>query len=241
MQYLGGKSRIARQIAEIINKHVTKDTNFISLFCGTCSVESRINTEHKTLNDAQPYLIALLKAVQKGWEIPSEITREQYYDVKRALGSEEEDKALAGFVGFGCSFGGKWFGGYAKNNSGTNYALQSKNSMLKKMEGMKTAVFINKDYRDFVIWNGSVIYCDPPYANTTKYANSPDFDSEEFWEYMRELSKDNLVFISELQAPEDFVSIWEKPFKRVLDVNKENIFESKEKLFIHKSKLPLDN
>ena len=27
----------------------------------------------------------------------------------------DENPALTGFVGFGCSFGGKWWGGYAKD------------------------------------------------------------------------------------------------------------------------------
>lgn len=49
---------------------------------------------------------------------------------------------------------------------------------------------------------------------------------------MRKISKNNSVFISELTAPDDFESIWEKPFKRSLDKNKENGFSSTEKLFI---------
>lgn len=42
------------------------------------------------------------------------------------------------------------------------------------------------------------------------------------------------MFISEQVAPDDFVSIWEKPFTRTLDVNKSNQFKVTEKLFIHK-------
>ena len=95
--------------------------------------------------------------------------------------------------------------------------------------------FKNLDYRNVEIENGSVVYCDPPYANTTGYSNSNSFNHDEFWDYMRFLSKENIVFVSELRAPDDFVAIWQKPFKRVLDVDKDNIFESLEKLFIHRS------
>lgn len=45
------------------------------------------------------------------------------------------------------------------------------------------------------------------------------------------------MFISEQIAPEDFVSIWQKPFTRTLDVNKDNQFKVTEKLFVHKNNL----
>ena len=51
------------------------------------------------------------------------------------------------------------------------------------------------------------MYCDPPYANTTRYSNSNIFNHREFWDYMRLLSQNNLVFISEINAPEDFIPI----------------------------------
>ena len=232
MQYMGGKSRISNDISKIINSKVSD--NFVSLFCGTCAIESKVNCDNKILNDSHEYLIELLTAVQNGYGIPDVVTKDDYYETKQ---NKDKDKALTGFVGFGCSFGGKWFGGYAKNNSGTNYAKQSKNSLLKKMKTMthETTKFTNMDYRDVEIPDHSVVYCDPPYANTTKYSNSNTFSHGDFWEYMRTLSKNNIVFISELNAPDDFVAIWEKPFKRVLDSNKDNIFESREKLFVHES------
>lgn len=184
------------------------------------------------MNDKHYYLIETLKAVQNGWEPPDEISRDEYYKIKS---NQDENPRLTGFVGFACSFGGKWWGGYAKNNSGTNYAKQSKNSLLKKMKGLNEAVFKNEDYRDIAVSKNSVVYADPPYKGTTSYSNSHEFNHDEFWEHMRNLSKDNLVFISEVSSPDDFIPIWEKPFKRVLDVNKNNIFNSTEKLFVHRS------
>jgi len=234
MQYLGGKSRIADDISTIINTY-SKDKVFVSLFCGSCAVESKVIAKKKICNDSHEYLIALLTAVQKGYEPPDEITKEDYYRIKE---NKDENKALTGFVGFGCSFGGKWFGGYAKNNKGTNYAKQSKNSLLKKMKTLKdNTYFTNLDYKQVEIPLDSVVYCDPPYANTTGYSNSNTFNHQEFWDYMRLLSQNNLVFISEINAPEDFIPIWKKNFKRVLDVNKNNIFDSVETLFVHKSLL----
>jgi DNA adenine methylase len=230
MQYLGGKSRISNDISKIINQY-SADKIFVSLFCGTCAIEAKIIAKEKFCNDSQEYLIKLFDAVQSGYELPDIVTKDDYNYCKS---HKDENKVLTGFIGFGCSFGGKWFGGYAKNNSGTNYAKQSKNSLIKKMEGLKNVKFLNLDYRIVKIPDGSIVYCDPPYKGTTRYSNSNNFDHDEFWEYMRLISKNNNVFISEINAPDDFISIWEKPFKRVLDVNKDNIFNSIEKLFVMK-------
>jgi DNA adenine methylase len=206
----------------------------VSLFCGSCAVESKLTFfERRICNDNQPYLIEFLKGVQNGYELPEKISEEEY---KRIRADKDTDKVLTGFVGFGCSFGGKWFGGFARNKQGTNYALQSKKSILKDMSTMQDVEFINKDYRDVELPADCVIYADPPYANTTGYGNEK-FDSKAFWEYAREVSKDHLMYISEQTAPDDFVPIWEKPFTRTLDRNKNNQFIVTEKLFIHKSLL----
>lgn len=228
MQYLGGKSRIAKQISEILNNN--KEETFISLFCGGCSIESLIDSKNKILNDFHPYVIACFKAVQEGRVFPDIVDEDEY---KRVKSNIDEDPALSGFIGFGCSFGGKWWGGYARQTKGLNYALTAKRSINKKMLGLKYATFLNRDYRSVEIPDGSLIYCDPPYKGTTDYSNSKAFCHDEFWNYIRELSKNNKVFVSEISAPDDFVSVWQKNFTRNLDARV--VFNSVEKLFVHKS------
>ena len=75
------------------------------------------------------------------------------------------------------------------------------------------------------------VICDPPYQNTTGYTTG-DFSHEEFWEYMRELSKRCTVFISEQIAPDDFECVWQKELTRTLDYNKNNQPKKVEKLFV---------
>jgi DNA adenine methylase len=181
------------------------------------------------LNDKHEYLIEMLNGVKYGYDLPENITEEEYKYIRE---HKDDDRILTGFVGFGCSFGGKWFGGYARNKTNTNYALQSKKSLLKDMATLTDAEFICMDYRDVELPEGCVIYADPPYNGTTGYGREK-FNSDEFWEYMRKVSKEHLVFISEQNAPDDFITIWEKPFTRTLDVNKSNQFKVTEKLFVH--------
>lgn len=177
----------------------------------------------------------MFKALQKGYSLPDVITEDDYHYIKN---HKDENPALTGFVGFACSFGGKWFGGYARDAKQSNYALRGKNSLTAKMNTLMNAEFICRDYRDVELPEGCIVYCDPPYENTTKYANG-DFDTAQFWEYIREKSQNHLIYISELKAPEDFVCIWQKDIRRTLDVNKENQFKASEKLFVHKNNIEI--
>lgn len=166
MRYQGGKSRIAPELARIISASQGGDT-FVSLFCGSCAVESKVKGFSRIiLNDRHPYLTSLLKGVQRGYDLPEYISEEQYKSIRD---NKDADPVLTGFVGFGCSFGGKWFGGYARNKTGTNYALQSKKSLLKDMATLMNAEIICGDYRNVAIPQGAVVYADPPYCNTTGY------------------------------------------------------------------------
>ena len=237
MMYQGGKSRIAKYLAETMMNICSlsergSNRTFVSLFCGSCSVESKITGFTKMiLNDKHEYLISLLNGVKNGYELPENISLEDYKYIKD---HKDEDKVLAGFVGFGCSFGGKFFGGYAKSKTGTNYALQSKKSLLKDMNTLMNAEFICKDYHNVNLPNDCLVYADPPYNNTTGYGKEK-FNSEEFWNYMRKISINHIVFVSEQNAPDDFIAIWSKSFTRTLDVNKSNQFKVIENLFMHKN------
>lgn len=250
MQYLGGKSRLANDIAEVIHaiprrqksngagtcgnpiNHAGGGT-FVSLFCGSCAVEAKVKGfDRMILNDKHKYLIALLRAVQNGYEPPDVVTEDEYVAIKA---NKDADPALTGFAGFGCSFGGKFFGGYARNAQSTSYAAQSKRSLLEDIAKLKKAEFLCGDYRNVPLPPRSVIYADPPYQGTAGYTVGK-FAHAEFWEYMRELSKSgHIVLISEQQAPLDFKTVWEKPFLRSIDCNKSNKQIVTEKLFTYKS------
>lgn len=79
-----------------------------------------------------------------------------------------------------------------------------------------------------------MIYCDPPYEGTTKYATG-GFNYKTFWNWVRELSLSNYVLVSEYNAPDDFTSIWEKSVTTSLKVDKHE--DRTEKLFTYKNGL----
>ena len=158
-------------------------------------------------------------------------------EIFKRLKQKKENSALHGLVGFGASFGGDYFSGYIQKYSGSskrNFYQETLRS-IKKMEEVitrKDVYFYNKGYEYWKVKN-HLIYCDPPYKNTTGYKTG-DFNHEIFWETMKKWSKDNYVFISEEQAPVGFVSIWEHSKARTLHPVKTKMFHRTEKLYIYK-------
>lgn len=248
MQYMGGKSRIARQIAEFINEIPRRKvtdcqtpcpdnhacggggrTALSAYFAAVVPLRARCRAFPARYSmTATNTSLPCSRASKTDMSCRSVSPPEEYRYIRD---HKDDDPALAGFVGFGCSFGGKWFGGYARNASGTNYALQSKRSLLKDMATLQDACFVCEDYRRVCIPPGAVIYADPPYNNTTGYSGER-FDSAEFWRAMRLLADTgHTVFVSEQEAPPGIECIWEKPFTRTLDRNKGNQFTVTEKLF----------
>lgn len=77
-----------------------------------------------------------------------------------------------------------------------------------------------------------IIYCDPPYKGVKKYSYSIDHDY--FWNWCRkQVELGHKVFVSEYQAPEDFVCVWEQVLTN--SMHQTNTKKPIERLFIHKS------
>jgi len=234
MRYFGGKTKIAKQISGYINTHT--HTHYAEPFCGACNIAIHVDCDNKLLNDKHKYLIAMFQALQKGWIPPQIVTEEDYYNAKK---NQEREPWLAGFVGFACSFAGKWWGGYARDGKEGNYALRGHNSILKKMKALCMATFTSKDFTELDYTN-TLIYADPPYRNTTQYCKSilGTFNYDLFLSWAREQNKKegNVVFISEYKynLPDDGIIVLEIPSKTSIRDKDGNVLETTEILFTFK-------
>ena len=216
MRYFGGKTRTCKEIADIIKSLRYPDQLFVSPFVGGGWVESLLVDGAKYCCDKHPYLIAMYQELQKGWIPPKTLTKEEYDYIK---GHKDEQPHLTGFVGFGCSFAGKWFGGYAKDKTNRNFCLNAHNSIMKKMKSFRNNTrFHCTDYKMLDPMD-SIVYCDPPYQGTTEYSMG-EFNHALFWETMRIWAKKNVVLVSEYNAPSDIKCIWQKSVK--LDIRDKN-------------------
>ena len=97
--------------------------------------------------------------------------------------------------------------------------------------------FESKCYTELELPPESIIYCDIPYQGTKQYSTSIKFPYEEFYNWCRQMSKKNIVLISEYNMPKDFECIWKKEVKIGMDNNRKANDDKNnriEKLFIIK-------
>lgn len=246
MKYMGSKSRIAKDIVPILQKCIDENNvdTYLECFCGGCNIIDKVKAKNRLASDKNKYLIALFKHLQEGNELLPEVPRELYSEVRANYKKGIYEDWYVGNIGFLASYNGRWFdGGYAKagyekTKTGERYRdyyREASDNIKKQIDNLKDVELKVADYRDIEPKSGSVIYCDPPYANTKEYENSTKFDYNEFWERMREWSKSCYVFISEENAPEDFVCIWEKSVSRSIKAGDKS--KSTEKLFVYKDGL----
>lgn len=220
MKYVGSKNRHAKDILPIILKNHKKNQWYVEPFVGGFNIIDKVPGKRIAV-DTHKYLIALFIAIRDGWEPPNEISEDLYKDIRK--NQDNYSPELVGFVGFGCSYAGKWFGGYARGNDNKgnprNYALESKKNILKQKELISNIVIINADYKEecYLPASRCTIYCDPPYENTTKYKDK--FCHITFWDWVRKKSENHDVFVSEYSAPPDFKCIWEKTVNNTLEKN----------------------
>jgi DNA adenine methylase len=233
VRYLGGKARQAKHIAEFLAAE--SGGSYWEPFLGGGSVAVAVANTGKfdtlRLSDAHPDLVLMWQAVLDGWVPPSEVSEELYLELKDA-----EPSALRGFVGFACSFGAKFFGGFARAGSHAWYedsgpkshAGQAARSLGKKAAaiGLADDVTVERlSYRDVEPEPGDVMYLDPPYVGTADYSTG-SFDSDAFWVWAQKQAESGVrVFVSEFAAPEGWVPVWSVVRKAKLDAH--NAEESK--------------
>ncbi|ASJ21759.1 DNA adenine methylase [Brachyspira hampsonii] len=210
MKYMGSKNRIAKYILPFILEHKNEVKYYFEPFVGGANVICKVdNSLIKKGSDLNPYLIALLKALQnEQWNYPDEYDNEYYKYVRDH--KYEFDPAIVGFIGFNC-YGARFFEGFCRDSLGKrNYYKEYCSNLEKQRVNLGNIEFICSDYKDVIFPDEPcIVYCDPPYSNTKKYKYN-DINYEEFWNWCRTLSKKHFVYISSFDAPKDFKCIWEK-------------------------------
>ena len=240
MTYMGSKARYAGHIVPILQRAIddNKATTYIECFVGGANILDKIKCENRIGYDRSETLIALLNQAAADFSaVPTEGTREMWDKGKGYVkdGIMPEDMTLAdiGAIEFFASFSNRGFpGGYAKNTDKRDYYNEAYRNMEAQAPALAGAEFKCQNYWDLdPNTTGAVIYLDPPYQGTKQYgyANQPVMDYDHFWNWVRDISTKNYVFISEQNAPEDFDIIWQQSTNRTNGLD--NNYRAVEKLF----------
>lgn len=224
MRYVGGKHRIARWIGEQVRPIIDGRTCYLEPFVGSAAVFSVLapSFRSRTASDSHPDLILMLRAIGDGWDPPAHVSREEYVRLR-----SEPPSALRGLVGFGSSFGGKWFGGYVDTVFDKHHQRQTKPylaaaraSLLKIADLLASSRIKRADYRKHSVDRRHLVYCDPPYAGGV-LGYGEKFDTEEFWDVAGTWRKRGAtVVVSESAAPRGWRELARRQRKHMLRATK---------------------
>jgi len=240
MKYVGSKNKISKELAPIIQSYIKSDTvGYLEPFVGGANMIDKIQCGKKVGCDIHEELIELLKQAQTDYDFPQHISEDEYNNVR--VNRDSYPKWYIGFIGFMATFGAKYYGGYARSFKADkitprNQSNESIRNLDKQRPNLKGIVFLHKSFQELPKnkIKEYVIYCDPPYEGTTKYSTNV-FPHKDFWQWCREMSKDNTVLVSEYNAPNDFECIWSKVHKTSLNTQSGEQSERVEKLFKYKA------
>lgn len=212
---MGSKRRIVKHILPTMIEEAERlgVTTWWEPFVGGANMIDKVPTKFKRIgSDINAHTIQALIGIRDFVNIlPENVSEEDYNKLKGSC-----PDPITSWIRFVCSYGGKFENGYARQGNNLKYrstpceeGLRNAQKQSHKLQGID---FLNLSYEEMGHHEGWLIYCDPPYKNVTSY-KTEIFDHEKFWNWCREMSKKNLVFISEYSAPEDFKCIWSGDIK----------------------------
>ena len=220
---MGSKNRIAKNILPIMLKDRKEGQSWVEPFVGGANIIDKVDGL-RIGADSNNHVISALKLIRDN-KTPENDQKYSEIDYKKAaaaarLGQEISEVDSYALIAF--SFGAKWIGGWSRgmdsNGQQRDYVSEQHRASEKQKALLQDVSLINSSYMDLNIPADSIIYCDPPYENTTGYKDK--FNHVEFWQWCRDKSKEgHTVFISEYNAPDDFECVWEKEIQSGLNVN----------------------
>lgn len=166
---------------------------------------------------------------------PEECSFEHYAEVReqRKLKTGKYPTWYTAGIGYFASYGGRYFdGGYGRDSKGGRSIYNERLAYARKQAPLlKDITFNALDYHYYDSYTDCVFYLDPPYKGTKTYNGKSGFDYDDFYDFVRRLSKRNYVFVSEYYMPEDFKCIWSKERKVLQKSDRKQGETAVEKLF----------
>lgn len=228
MKYMGSKKRIAKYIIPLMLSEANKIgfTTWVEPFVGGGNIIESIPSEFKKTGfDVNPHTIKSLIDIRDNLNnIPEYVSEETFKSYK---GRPAE--TITSFVRTTSAYSGL-FGNVMARGSNRNYALEAKNNAIKQSLKIQDVNFECNNYINLDFEN-CVIYCDPPYKGARKYPQNEIFDYDKFYEWCLNQSRNNLIFISEYNMPNQFRLVWEGDVTTTNNNVDGKSFKAREKLF----------
>lgn len=218
MRYMGGKFRQSKAIAANVVPEYEGGA-YVEPFVGAFGVAEKIipalyekGCREFRLSDKSAPIYDLWSAVfDRGWKPPDWVSEDEYAHFAKYRHTYIDDPMFA-WCGHGASFGGKWFGGFArggaKGQSSEKMQLSQKRAMLRKYNAVKPfwehVSLLQQDYSSADVRPDDTVYCDPPYVDRQNpYSSKTGFDHALFWNWCRLKSQSANIYVTEFTVPPD--------------------------------------
>ena len=213
---MGSKNRIAKHILPVMLEaaKVAGYDKWVEPFVGGGNMIDKVPQSFERIGyDLNPHTVAAMLDIRdNAMNLPESVTEQEYRNMKGL-----PEGSITSWVRIACAYAGIFesklaSGGFNKDGTPRNYASEAKRNAIKQQPLIQGVEFIHGCYKSVDV-TGSLIYCDPPYKDTSGYKTG-SFNHEDFFNWCREQSaKGNIVFVSEYKAPEDFKCVWQGEIK----------------------------
>lgn len=226
MRYMGGKNRTGSYIADFLIRVADRTglSRIEDRCCGSLAVSRFLfdrNYWPALGVDVFEPLIRCFERVRDGWDPPEFISDEIYWryaaiwrkSANRGQRAQRDPKdPMVAFAGIFSSYAGKFFTGPCPDDERFEFGTPARHASVASSRDLiaMRPMLRSMDLRvgecfDFLPRDPSILYFDPPYAETTPYAWTPPFDSVSFWRVAAELSDEHAIVVSEFTAPDDWI------------------------------------
>lgn len=240
--FVGSKRSCRRQLAGFMlelqraaGASILRDecTGSLSIPLGVWELGGRVDLA----GDIVRPLISLYRALGDGWDPPANVDEALYQrmldrfrsgrDRDPLVGDLDPDDPLTAFVGFFCSFSGKWWGGYARNVAVPRFdappsrrkrpvtacdlrpvSAASRAGLLAMVPAIRATSLRCAPMLADLPGDPAAILIDWPYYKTEGYPAAPPFDT--YRERLRaaEASRRHFVVVCEFAMPPAWREVW---------------------------------
>lgn len=202
--FQGGKWKVGKTLAEMIEAHRAPGQTYIEPFVGGANVIWRISGA-RIGSDLHELLINFWLAVVEDIWKPDPIAptdaeydnfKARYEHVRDFSGLSRKEQAQVAWIGYAASHDGAWFNGIRRETPTTT-------TLDMQRPGVAGVKFWHCDYTAYKRRKGCLFYCDPPYIGHTGYAAvGGEFDHAKFWDWAARMARhNNTMLVSEATLP----------------------------------------
>ena len=222
MVYMGSKNKLSKYLKPLIEGFLKQGMLYIEPFVGGANMIDKIDWTGKYGYDLNKPIIALLRygayhaklcnISNREFKLPPEDIDIDEFKRLRELYKKGIASPKIGFAGLMSQLG-KFYSSYQKDKEKRDQLRRNIEKQFSNPLFFNTT-FEYKNYKELNPKN-SVIYCDPPYPNTTQYNIKEKFDYDHFLKKCEEWYKDgNIVLLSGNFIPNNsWRVLFEKDYK----------------------------